>query len=80
MVKKKHVGTYTKYLPVTLFKLGSRATKIGVIAPCLAVLVKGHMKGLTINVAIQLLKKLMCRIISVSTIPGCTAFTVTPVP
>ena len=27
-----------------------------------------------------LLKKLMCRIISVSTMPGCTAFTVTPVP
>jgi hypothetical protein len=27
-----------------------------------------------------LLKKVMCRIISVSTIPGCTALTVTPVP
>jgi hypothetical protein len=71
---------YLKYFPVTLSNEGSSAAYSVVCAPCLGLLTNGHTRGRRKIAENVLLKKLICLIISVSTIPGCTEVAVTPVP
>lgn len=66
-------------MPDTFSNFGSKAQNTTVCAPCRGLFINGHINGFKIIVENQLLKKLMCLIISVSTRPGCNAFTITPV-
>lgn len=77
-MKAQEYCNYLKYFPVTFANDGSNAQNKVVCAPCLGLLIKGHTSGFKKIAENQLLKKLMCLIISVSTIPGCTALHVTP--